>query len=156
MPIIVSRGWRMRSLPAVRRTRLIEVLWKVHGWVYQRTGGRLGGRLLRMPVLLLTTTGRRTGLPHTSALTYLPYGPNFVVIGSNGGAAKHPAWLLNLRANPRVAVQVQNALIDVYAREARGEERKMLWDRLVQVEHSYAVYQSRTTRTIPIMVLERR
>lgn len=146
----------MRSLPAVRRTRLIEVLWKVHGWVYQRTGGRLGGRLLRMPVLLLTTTGRRTGLPHTSALTYLPYGPNFVVIGSNGGAAKHPAWLLNLRANPRVAVQVQNALIDVYAREARGEERKMLWDRLVQVEHSYAVYQSRTTRTIPIMVLERR
>lgn len=109
-----------------------------------------------MPVLLLTTTGRRTGLPHTNALTYLPYGPTFVVIGSNGGAAKHPAWLLNLRANPIVAVQVQHALMDVRAREAKGEERKMLWDRLVQVEHRYAVYQSRTTRTIPIMVLERR
>lgn len=146
----------MRNLPAVQRSRLIEFLWKVHRWVYQRTGGRLGGWLLRMPVLLLTTTGRRTGLPHTNALTFLPYGPNLVIIGSNGGAAKHPAWLLNLRANPRVAVQVRNELIEVHAREAMGEERKMLWDRLVQVEHSYAVYQSRTTRTIPVMVLERR
>lgn len=107
-----------------------------------------------MPVLLLTTTGRRTGRLHSASLTYLPYGTSFVVVGSNGGAAKHPDWVFNLRANPRAVVQVRDLNIGVRAREATGAERSQLWDRVVRVYSGYAVYQSRTKRAIPVMVLE--
>lgn len=107
-----------------------------------------------MPVMLLTTTGRRTGRHHTTSLTYLPYGSNFVVIGSNGGASKHPDWVLNLRANPRAIVQILNRRIAIRAREEMGAERSQLWNRAVQRYSGYEAYQSRTTRTIPLIILE--
>lgn len=140
-------------MSAVRR-RLIRALWGFHRWLYRATGGRLGGRIVGMPVLLLTTMGRRTGRRHTTSLTYLPHGTNFVVIGSNAGAAKHPDWVLNLRADPRAIVQVRDHRMGVRAREAVGAERSQLWNRAIRSYSGYAVYQSRTARTIPVMILE--
>lgn len=136
------------------RRRLIETLWRVHRWAYRATGGRLGGRLVGMPVLLLTTTGRRTGRPRSTNLTYLAYGRGFVVIGSSGGAAAHPDWVRNLRARPYAAVQIRTRHLRVRAREATGAERRTLWTRAVQAYPGYAVYQSRTRRMIPVVVLE--
>jgi len=114
----------------------------------------LGGRVVGMPVLLLTTTGRRSGQPHTTALTYLPDGRNLVVVASNGGAPKDPDWMLNLRTNSRAVIQMRDVRLAVRSREVAGAKRTELWNRVVQKYSGYAAYQSRTSRTIPVVILE--
>lgn len=142
-------------MPPVRPRGWITYLWRAHRWLYGASGGRLGGRLLGMPVLLLTTTGRRTGQRHMTALTYLPEGLNFVVIASNGGAHYHPDWYLNLRARAEVEVLVGRRQTRARAREADGAERARLWGQIVRANSRYAGYQARTSRRIPVVVLER-
>ncbi len=134
--------------------RAATVLWRLHRWAYRISAGRVGGRLLGVPVLLLTTTGRRTGRLHTTALTHLVEGRNVVVIASNGGAPNHPAWLLNLRARPEAEIQVGGQRRRVRAREANGAERERFWTRVVQAMPRYADYKARTSRRIPVVVLE--
>jgi deazaflavin-dependent oxidoreductase (nitroreductase family) len=132
-----------------------RLLWRIHRWVYRRSGGRVGGRLVGMPVLLLTTTGRRTGRPHTVALTFLPDGENMVVIASNGGARRNPHWYANLEAHRDASVRLGRATIRVTGREASGDERERLWRRAVTAYRGYGAYQRRTRRRIPVVVLER-
>src|SRR5512139_265806 len=139
---------------AAKRTAIVELFWKIHPRLYRWTGGRIGGRLLNLPVLLLTTTGRRSGEQRTKALMYLPDGANYVVIASYLGEPRHPAWWLNLQANPRAEIQVGTQRIPVVAREAGGEERQRLWDEMVRLQKDYEEYQSRTPRRIPVVVLE--
>ncbi|HEX9532459.1 MAG TPA: nitroreductase family deazaflavin-dependent oxidoreductase [bacterium] len=134
--------------------RVMGLFWRFHRSVYRRSGGRFGGRVLGMPVLLLTTTGRRSGQPHTTALTYLTEGAHFAVVASNGGAPQHPAWFLNLRAFPQAQIQVGSMAHRVRARQATGDERERLWNRMVQLYAGYRGYQARTTRQIPVVVLE--
>jgi len=143
-----------RPLPAVRKNWLVMLMWRLHRAVYRFSGGRLGGRLLGMPVLLLTTTGRRSGKPQTTALTFFAEGRNFIVIASNGGEPLHPAWFLNLRAHPDVHVQIGRRLMGVRGREVQGAERERLWARITSLQPSYARYQARTSRRIPVVVLE--
>ena len=131
--------------------RAVAALWRMHRWTYRASGGRLGGRLLGMPVLLLTTKGRRTGRPHTTALLYFPEGRNVVVIASSGGSPAHPAWWWNLRAHPEGRIQIGRG---VRRREAEGPERERLWARVVRAYRGYAAYQARTSRRIPVVVLE--
>ena len=134
--------------------RVMVLFWRFHRWVYRRSGGRVGGRLLGLPMLLLTTTGRRSGQPHTTALTYLTDDVHYAVVASNGGARQHPAWLHNLRAFPHAQIQVGSLVYGVHAREAVGAERERLWNRMVQLYAGYRGYQARTTRQIPVLVLE--
>lgn len=141
-------------MPAVRRTRAMELVWRIHRWLYRASGGRLGGTMMGMPVLLLTTTGRKSGASRTSALMYLASGEACVVIASNAGEPRHPAWWLNLAAHPRATVQRGGRTTPVIAREAQGEERARLWTRLIQQEPSYDVYRQRTSRQIPVVILE--
>lgn len=141
-------------MPAVRRTPFIEWLWRVHRWAYRRSGGRLGGHLGAWPILLLTTTGRKTGRLHTIALHYLPHGDAAVLVASNAGEPRHPAWYLNLKARPEVVVERRGRRSEFLAREAEGEERRLLWERVASIDPVYAEYQQRTTRRIPIVVLE--
>lgn len=136
------------------RRGISRLLWRVHRWVYVRTGGRLGGHIVGMPVLLLTTTGRSSGRLRTVALTYLPDGRNFVVIASNGGARRDPRWYANLRAHPEAWLQVGRRALRVTFREAHDEERERLWARAIQAYGGYATYQKRTRRRIPVVVLE--
>jgi deazaflavin-dependent oxidoreductase (nitroreductase family) len=138
------------------RRALARFLWRLHRWTYRATGGRLGGRLLGFSFLLLTTTGRRTGRPHTVGLTYFPHGTGYGVIGSNGGAPDHPDWILNLRADPQAVVQVGNQHVAVRARDATENERRPLWARATAAYPGYEAYQRQTRRIIPIMVLEPR
>ncbi|MEM9175821.1 MAG: nitroreductase/quinone reductase family protein [Myxococcota bacterium] len=145
---------------ADRRSFVIELFWKWHPRVYRFTGGRLGGRLAGLPVLLLETIGRRSHARRETALTYLPHphpdGEHFVVVASVLGEPRHPAWYLNLRADPKVAVRVGRRRIAVVARDAEGEEREQIWDDLIARSPDYAQYRTRTDRRIPVVVLERR
>jgi deazaflavin-dependent oxidoreductase (nitroreductase family) len=126
----------------------------VHSRVYRLTGGRVGGRIGRLPVLLLTTTGRKSGEPRTQPLGYMHAGDGYAVIASKGGAAQHPFWYLNLRANPLAEVTVGRATRRVRARDAQGEERERLWRALADLYPGYDRYAQKTSRQIPVVVLE--
>lgn len=129
----------------------------IHQWLYEVSDGRIGAYIGQRPMLLLRTVGRRTGQPRTAALLYVPEGDAFVVIASKGGAPNHPAWFHNLRAQPDVEIQVGRERIPVRARIAEGDERARLWARADAInEGQYTVYQGRTQRPIPVIVLERR
>ena len=141
-------------MPAVRRTKFMEFLWKIHPWLYRKSGGRLGGSMIGMPVLLLTTTGRKSSQPRTRALTYLAKGDACVVIASYAGEPRHPDWWLNLKANSKAQIQRGSRVTPVVAREADGEERAALWNEVVQRDSGYATYAERTTRRIPVVILE--
>ena len=127
---------------------------KLHASVFRATGGRIGGRMVGSPVLLLVTTGRKSGQRRTTVLLYLEDGGRHVIIASNGGTATHPAWWLNLQANPEATVEIGGRKIHVRATEARGEEKARLWQRLVRMYPSYEDYQKRTDREIPVILLE--
>jgi deazaflavin-dependent oxidoreductase (nitroreductase family) len=131
----------------------IKLSSTTHLFWYRLTGGFVGHRLGSLTFLLLTTTGRKSGRPRTAPLLYMADGENFVVVGSNGGNANHPAWVHNLRAHPEADVQAGSRHLRVTAREAQGEERARLWPKLVETYRDYASYQKETEREIPVVVL---
>lgn len=106
--------------------------------------------------LILTTTGRKTGEPRQHALIFREDDGRYVVVASKGGAADHPQWYHNLRANPEVQVQVRGDRFKARARDASPEERPRLWAKMNEVWPDYNGYQARTKREIPVVVLERR
>ncbi len=111
------------------------------------------GSLVGMPVLLLTTTGRRSGKQRTTPLTFLRDGADLVLIASNGGADQPPDWWRNLQHNPRAVVQIVRNRSTVTARTASAEERERLWPVITATYSGYAKYQQRTTRQIPVVLL---
>ena len=121
--------------------------------VQRLSGGRLLASVAGMPVLLLTTTGRRTGKARTTPLTFFRDGDDLVVIASNGGSDEPPAWSLNLVAHPEASVRIGSTRIEVRARMATPEERARLWSEITATFAGYARYEQRTTRTIPVFLL---
>jgi deazaflavin-dependent oxidoreductase (nitroreductase family) len=121
--------------------------------VYRLTRGRVFGRIGGQPVLLLRTTGRRSGRGRTTPVQYLRDGASYVVVASNAGAPRSPAWLLNLRADPHARVQVGSAALDVVAREAAEEEYVALWRRLTATNRALKKVAGRVGRRLPILVL---
>jgi deazaflavin-dependent oxidoreductase (nitroreductase family) len=122
---------------------------------YRETGGEVGHIWNGVPTLLLTTTGRRSGEPRTTPLIYGRDGDAYVVVASKGGAPQHPAWYLNLSADPQVELQVADEVIPARARTATPEERGRLWQLMAAVWPSYDDYAQKTEREIPVVVLER-
>ncbi|MGL6278460.1 MAG: nitroreductase/quinone reductase family protein [Gaiella sp.] len=122
--------------------------------VYRSSSGRLLGRLAGMPVALLTTTGRRSGRSRTVPLTMLRDGSTLVAVASFGGSDLPPAWLVNLRAEPRAEVRLGRERWRVEARVATAAERERLWPLVVARHAGYARYQTRTAREIPLVLLE--
>lgn len=139
-------------MPSAAKTAQ-KMFTNAHSLVYRATGGRVAGRVFKSPVLLLTTTGRKSGRERTIPLMYLEDGENLVVVASNGGAPNHPAWWLNLKANPEATVQIGDRKVRVRAERARPEEKERLWPKLVAMYGSYEDYQKRTQREIPVVVL---
>jgi deazaflavin-dependent oxidoreductase (nitroreductase family) len=121
---------------------------------FRANEGRVGGPFADLPLLLLTTTGARSGRPHTTPLAYLEDGGRYVVFGSKGGAPTNPDWFHNLRANPEVAVELGADSFRARARVAEGEERDDFFERQKEARPVFADYERRTTRTIPVIVLE--
>jgi proline iminopeptidase len=123
---------------------------------YQETGGEVG-HLWRegSTILLLTTTGRKSGEKRTVPLIYAEDGGHYVIVASKGGAPEHPGWYENLQKTPEVELQVKNEVFRARARTAAGEERERLWGKANQVWPHYVEYAQRTPREIPVVVLER-
>lgn len=146
-------------------TRFVDPYLRLHRYVYERTDGRVGKHSNRVPALLLTTTGRRTGLLRSHGLTYCRDRGDLVVLASNGGSDRPPAWLLNLQANPEVTVRVGRQVFRATARVATPEERAQLWPKVNRTNRGmarllhpgvtgrYDVYQRHTIREIPVVIL---
>jgi deazaflavin-dependent oxidoreductase (nitroreductase family) len=128
----------------------------VHRGLIAVSFGRLGWRFGSTPVLELTTTGRRSGQPRSTMLTSpLQLGDALVVVASRGGDDHHPAWLLNIEANPEVQVALEgHAPVPMHARVMSDVERSLHWPTITTTHQNYAAYQRRTDRVIPLVVLE--
>lgn len=134
----------------------LKVMNAVHKAILTVSFGKLGGNLIGMPVLELTTTGRKSGQPRTVMLT-TPYqeGDAYAIVASKGGNDEHPAWFLNLREHPQVEVAFPGKPKQTMtARITEGEERARLWQLIVEDHDNYAGYQKKTDREIPVVLLE--
>jgi deazaflavin-dependent oxidoreductase (nitroreductase family) len=124
---------------------------------FRANGGVVGGPFEGATMLLLHTTGSRTGAPRTSPLVYRPHGADaWVIFASYGGAPKDPAWFTNLVAQPDVTIEVGTDVVEVRARVAEGAEREELWTAQKTEVPTFADYEAKTDRQIPVVVLERR
>jgi len=143
-----------RFLNAPWVTFFMKWMAKGNAWIYKRSNGKLGGTFQGAPVALLTTTGRKTGEPRVSPLLYLREGDRVILGASRSGSDKHPLWYLNLKANPKVSVQIKDEILALTARDANEPERKQYWPKMVAMYPSYDDYQSWTDRTIPIVICD--
>jgi deazaflavin-dependent oxidoreductase (nitroreductase family) len=134
---------------------IMRVVTGFHRAVFQVSNGRLANSGYGMPVLQLTTTGRKTGRQRTTMLTSpVQDGDRLVVVASNGGDDRQPKWLLNLRDDPNVTVTMDGKTKAMRSRVASPEEKAELWPRVIAAHRGYAQYQTRTDRDIPVVILE--
>ena len=131
----------------------MKVAGGTHTALYRVTRGRVGGTMLKVPILLLITRGRKSGKKRTTPLMFSRDGDNLVLIASVGGAPRNPAWYWNLQGG-EAEVQVGSERRRVRARDAEGEERERLWAQMVALYPNYDEYQKKTSRQIPVVVLE--
>jgi F420H(2)-dependent quinone reductase len=137
--------------------RLFREMTRAHTLAYRLSGGRVGHRVPGgPPMLLLDHVGAKSGKKRTTPLVYLQDGARMVIVASKGGSPRHPAWFHNLRANAETTVQVGSRRLRVTAKVASGEERARLWPRIVALYRGYDLYQRRTSREIPLVILEPR
>jgi F420H(2)-dependent quinone reductase len=132
---------------------MLKAMVSVGVFLYRLTGGGIGGKIQSLPVLLLTTTGRKSGKTRTVPLGFLRDGSAYVIIASYGGLPRNPAWYLNLKSQPEATVQVKRQKLRVQAETANPEKRRELWARLIEAAPGYGRYQKRTTREIPLVIL---
>lgn len=140
---------------------IIKTMSKVHVALYRWSGGLLGSKWRvgsafprGIPVLLLTTTGRKSGLPRIQPLLFIEEGRNIVIVASHGGLPKNPLWYRNAQANPDVAIQIKSRKLKMKARTASPDERERLWPKLVAHYPDFASYATWTDRAIPVVICE--
>jgi deazaflavin-dependent oxidoreductase (nitroreductase family) len=134
---------------------MADLFGQEHVRRYEATDGREGHDWRNgAPVLLLTTTGRASGRQRTTPLIYQPYGDGYLVIASQGGADRAPAWYRNLETKPQVQVQIKGDKFPARARTATPEEKPEMWRKMTAVWPDYDAYQQRTEREIPVVVLD--
>lgn len=142
------------------RTKVKDALFVgvtfVHKELYRRSGGRIGGKAGGVQMLILTTTGRRSGQPRETMLNYGVDGDRLVLVASFGGDDRHPQWYRNLEANPEVTVQIGTETRPMLAATASPEEKPRLWATMIATYSGYDGYQRRTEREIPVVVLSPR
>ena len=129
---------------------------RAHAGLVRRSGGRLGGRFLGAPVLVMRTIGRRSGQPRESPAFYVSHDDAFVVVASNAASEKFPAWWLNLQANPEADALVKGQWRPVRARRASEAEITEVWPKLAAIYSGYDHYKSIATRELPVVLLEPR
>ncbi len=150
MPSDESWSRLSRSMPP----GVLRAVGKLNVPVYRLSRGRIGGKLDKAPVMLLETTGRRSGKTRVAPVVYIEDGGGYVVIGSNAGNEGAPAWALNLVANPDAAVEIRGVRRPVRARVAQGAEREDLWGKMNAQYAGFDHYRERTDRDIKVFVLE--
>ena len=138
---------------AVRLSPRLRVMWKVHRSILRASRGRFASRLGNLKVLLLETTGNKSGRPRSVGLSYLEQDGRYFVVASYAGEDRDPAWAKNLRAQPKATVTVAGRSLPVVARRLDGEERAAMFARFVEADSSYGEYVRRTSREIPVFEL---
>jgi deazaflavin-dependent oxidoreductase (nitroreductase family) len=123
---------------------------------FRAHGGKVGGPFEGAPLLLLSTTGARSGQRRTTPVVYLQDGERMVIFASYAGAPKHPAWYHNLLANPAATIEVGTETVEVDSSEVKGDERDRLFDRQAAIMPQFTEYARQTARQIPVIALERR
>lgn len=122
---------------------------------FRANGGKVGGRFENTPILLLHTTGAKSGAARVNPVGYFDIDGKVVVVGSYAGADVDPAWVHNLRAHPRTQIELGTETVDVDARELPDDERVAAWTQIAAIAPPFAAYQTKTTRTIPLFELKR-
>jgi deazaflavin-dependent oxidoreductase (nitroreductase family) len=135
-------------------TNAFRFMGKLNKPIYRLSGGRIGGRVGKAPILLVTTTGRRSGQARTSPVVFIRDGENVVIINTNAGHERPPAWSLNLKADPRAEVEIGRKKVPVVARIAEGEEREDLWRRHNVQYSGFDIYKENIDRRPEVFVLE--
>ncbi|MEM7132865.1 MAG: nitroreductase family deazaflavin-dependent oxidoreductase [Chloroflexota bacterium] len=130
-----------------------KLMTRTHTFLYRLSGGKIGKSMQGMPVLLLTTIGRKSGQPRTASLLYLRDGDDYLITASKGGAASHPAWYFNLEATSEVEIQVGDQAFTARVTITEDEERDQLYERFKSSSNEYAKYEQMTQRTIPVVRL---
>ena len=137
------------------KDQVVRLVTEVHERLFRATNGRILGRVAGMPVLVLTTTGRKSGRKRTTMLTSpVQDGDKLVIVASYGGDPRHPAWFLNLQEHPEVEVTMGGKVRPMKARVATTDEKAELWPKVVAAYGGYGGYQKRTDRDIPLVILE--
>ncbi len=132
---------------------LINIFVAINAFLIRLTGGRLGGRLGDQTVLLLNTTGRKSGKAYNTPISYYRDGNNYLVVASNWGKESHPAWYFNLKHQPRAIIQIGAAKISVEAHDAEGDDYERLWKLVTGLNSQFVQYQKGLVRRIPIVIL---
>ncbi len=149
-------GHKGHTLQRMRDRCIMKSLFKffmaINVWMYRISGGKLGGSMRGFQVLLLTTTGRKSGKTYTTPLGRFDYDGGYLIVASNAGLPTHPAWYYNLKSNPHVTVQVMDQVIPAAAEVLSGEARAQAWRQVIATAPSYASYEKRTTRVIPLIL----
>jgi deazaflavin-dependent oxidoreductase (nitroreductase family) len=136
------------------RARILKAGFRAHAELYERSDGRLGA-WAGLPTLLLTVTGRKTGVARSTPLVYFEDGGRYVVVGSDGAARHDPQWWKNLQVDPRATVRVGRDKFPATASLATGDERARLWERGGEVNPMWKRYQTRTARELPVVIFTR-
>ena len=158
----VERFWRNRRFARIRHhltwmQRTSPLLTRAHAAAIRLSGGRVRRSFLftgGMPILVLTTTGRKSGQGRSTPVGYLRHGEGFAILASNAGSDRSPAWWLNLQADPRAEILVDRASTVVKARRADAAEERALWEEFARLNPGYDEYRNLTERQIPVVVLE--
>jgi deazaflavin-dependent oxidoreductase (nitroreductase family) len=151
----MPEGKKPRRFGTVERY-LQKGVTNLHVGIFRATRGRVLGHMIGMPVLLLNTTGRKTGKKRTTVLTYNTDGEDILLVASNGGVPRHPVWYLNLEADPDVEIEMGPRTERRRARTATEEEKERLWPGIVETYGGYGRYQDRAQRDIPVVILEKK
>ncbi|MGY4709642.1 nitroreductase family deazaflavin-dependent oxidoreductase [Mycolicibacterium sp. CBM1] len=146
---------RPKGLDSAMTKVIIKWMSRAQTALYKVSNGKIGGSFLEgAPVALLTTIGRKSGEPRVAPLLFLREGNRIVLVASQGGSDKHPLWYLNLKANPKVKVQIKDEVLSLTARDATEQERAEYWPKLVAMYSSFDDYQAWTDRVIPIVICD--
>lgn len=147
----------MASTTKKQRSPFLGIILPLHRWLYRTTGGRIGGKLAGIPMLLLYTVGRKSGKNYVMPLAYHPHttddGTAYVVVASNSGFDRHPGWYFNVLADENAQAQVMGETFNVSVRELTGDEYDSVWVQAIQTNRAWAGYKEKTTRKIPLILL---
>jgi deazaflavin-dependent oxidoreductase (nitroreductase family) len=130
-----------------------KIMNRIHIFLYRISRGKIWKNMLGMPVLLLTTSGRKSGQPRTTPVVYLRDDDDYLIAASKGGSASHPAWYFNLEATPEVRVEVGDQTFTARVTITKDEERDLLYEKFKTAGAHFATYEQNTTRTIPVVRL---
>lgn len=136
------------------KNAMIRTFTNLHVAVIRSTHGRFGAKMGPQALCVLTTTGRKSGAEHHNPLAYFPHGEGAVVVASAGGSDKHPAWYLNLVANPAVRVEIDGVMRPMTARTATDAEKAQIWPGIIAKARNFDNYQVKSSRNIPVVILE--